>query len=379
MVLGSRELAGSPVNENRNQRLANFQLLLLGFAQVKAISSREWRQSREEPEELGAAVGREADLGAFDETVEADGDEPEPNAPERPLDLIPDTTPDGVQRFFNAIGKIPVLTRAQEVALAKRIERGDFAAKQKMVESNLRLVVSIARNHRNRGLPFADLIQEGTIGLVRAVEKFDYRRGYKFSTYATWWIRQALNRAIADKSRAIRLPAHINDRLIKISRAERRLVAELGREPTADEVAAVTGFEPGEITSIRSAAQAPLSLAMPAGPEGESELGQSIPDEGTESPEDQAAESHTRQALHEVLENLSYRERRVLELRYGLHGEQRRSLGELAHMFDVSRERVSQIEAAALLRLETLPEADLLRATERLERARKPSSRSPRD
>ena len=210
--------------------------------------------------------------------------------PTTPLDLTPDTTTDALQLFLKGIGKVPLLTRPQEVALAKRIERGEFDAKQKMVESNLRLVVSYAKNYRNQGLPFLDLIQEGTIGLMRATEKYDYRKGFKFSTYATWWIRQALARALADKSRTIRIPVHIGEQLGKIWRAERRLVTELGREPTVDEIAEATGLEPEDVKSIRTSAQTPLSLEMPVGEDGESEFGQFIADERAESPYERAAE-----------------------------------------------------------------------------------------
>src|SRR6187200_699910 len=238
------------------------------------------------------------------------------------LDLKPDMTTDSLQLFLKDIGKVRLLTAQEEVELAKRIERGDLDAKQKMVESNLRLVVSIAKNYRNQGLPFLDLIQEGTLGLVRAAEKFDYRKGFKFSTYATWWIRQAIARALADKARTIRIPVHVVEKLNKIGRAERKLVTELGREPTPEEIADVTGIDPEEVDSIKRSAQASVSLEKPVGDEEESEFGQFIADERAESPFDRAAEILTKEALREALENLSYRERRVLELRYGLGGEQ---------------------------------------------------------
>src|SRR6202022_1811042 len=184
-----------------------------------------------------------------------------------PLDLKPDMTTDSLQLFLKDIGKVRLLTAQEEVDLAKRIERGDLDAKQKMVESNLRLVVSIAKNYRNQGLPFLDLIQEGTLGLVRAAEKFDYRKGFKFSTYATWWIRQAIARALADKARTIRIPVHVVEKLNKIGRAERKLVTELGREPTPEEIAEVTGIDPEEVDSIKRSAQAPVSLEKPVGDE----------------------------------------------------------------------------------------------------------------
>jgi RNA polymerase primary sigma factor len=268
--------------------------------------------------------------------------------PRTALDLKPDMTTDSLQLFLKDIGKVRLLTAQEEVDLAKRIERGDLDAKQKMVESNLRLVVSIAKNYRNQGLPFLDLIQEGTLGLVRAAEKFDYRKGFKFSTYATWWIRQAIARALADKARTIRIPVHVVEKLNKIGRAERKLVTELGREPD-------------EVESIKRSAQAPVSLEKPVGDEEESEFGQFIADERAESPYERAAEILTKEALREALENLSYRERRVLELRYGLGGEHPRTLDEVGRTFNVTRERIRQIENQSLKKLQSLAEAQKLR------------------
>jgi RNA polymerase primary sigma factor len=277
------------------------------------------------------------------------------------IDLKPDMTTDSLQLFLKDIGKVRLLTAQEEVDLARRIERGDLDAKQKMVESNLRLVVSIAKNYRNQGLPFLDLIQEGTLGLVRAAEKFDYRKGFKFSTYATWWIRQAIARALADKARTIRIPVHVVEKLNKIGRAERKLVTELGREPTAEEIAHHTGIEPDEVESIKRSAQAPVSLEKPVGDEEESEFGQFIADERAESPYERAAEILTKEALREALENLSYRERRVLELRYGLGGEHPRTLDEVGRTFNVTRERIRQIENQSLKKLQSLAEAQKLR------------------
>jgi RNA polymerase primary sigma factor len=278
-----------------------------------------------------------------------------------PLDLKPEATTDSLQLFLTGIGKVRLLTAQEEVDLAKRIERGDLAAKQKMVESNLRLVVSIAKNYRNQGLPFLDLIQEGTLGLVRAAEKFDYRKGFKFSTYATWWIRQATARALADKARTIRIPVHIVEKLNKISRAERSLATTLGREPTTEEIAEVTGIDPDEVDPIKRSAQAPISLERPVGDDEESEFGQFIADEGAESPYERAAEILTKEALREALENLSYRERRVLELRYGLGGEHPRTLDEVGRTFNVTRERIRQIETQSLKKLQSLAETQKLR------------------
>jgi RNA polymerase primary sigma factor len=281
--------------------------------------------------------------------------------PTAALDLRADMTTDSLQLFLKDVGKVRLLTAQEEVDLAKRIERGDLGAKQKMVESNLRLVVSIAKNYRNQGLPFLDLIQEGTLGLVRAAEKFDYRKGFKFSTYATWWIRQATARALADKARTIRIPVHIVEKLNKIGRAEHRLTTEVGREPTAEEIAEVTGIEPEEVKSIKHMARAPISLEKPVGDEEESEFGQFIADDQAESPYERAVEVLTREALREALEKLSYRERRILELRYGLGGETPQTLDEVGRTFNVTRERIRQIENQSLKKLQHLQQAQRLR------------------
>ncbi|MBV8219652.1 MAG: sigma-70 family RNA polymerase sigma factor [Solirubrobacterales bacterium] len=277
------------------------------------------------------------------------------------LNLEPEGTTDGLQLFLKGIGKVRLLTAQEEVALSKRIERGSFEAKQRMVEANLRLVVSIAKNYRNQGLPFLDLIQEGTLGLVRATEKYDYRRGFKFSTYATWWIRQAIARSLADKARTIRIPVHIVEKLNRIGRAERKLATGLGREPTVEEIADVTGIEPDEVESIRRSAQAPISLEKPVGDEDQTEFGRLIADEQAESPYERAVETLTTQALREALENLSYRERRVIELRYGLGDQHPRTLDEIGRTFNVTRERIRQIEHQSLKKLQTLREAQRLR------------------
>jgi RNA polymerase primary sigma factor len=277
------------------------------------------------------------------------------------LNLEPEGTTDGLQLFLKGIGNVRLLTAQEEVDLSKRIERGSFEAKQRMVEANLRLVVSIAKRYRNQGLPFLDLIQEGTLGLVRATEKYDYRRGFKFSTYATWWIRQAIARSLADKARTIRIPVHIVEKLNRIGRAERKLLTGLGREPTAEEIAEVSGIEPEEVESIRRFAQTPISLEMPVGDEEQFEFGQLIADEQAESPYDRAVEALTNEALQQALENLSYRERRVLELRYGLGDQHPRTLDEVGRTFNVTRERIRQIEHHALKKLQALQEAQPLR------------------
>ncbi len=275
--------------------------------------------------------------------------------------LETETGTDALQLFLAAASRVPLLTAAQEVALAKRIERGDLEAKRQMVEANLRLVVSIAKRYPRGGLDFLDLIQEGTIGLMRAAEKFDYRRGYKFSTYATWWIRQSVARAIADKGRTIRLPVHIADKLATITRAERDLVCELGREPTVAEIARVACLPVAEVEQLRRSAQAPVSLEKPIGDDDESELGWLLADNRAADPESVAHEALRTEALRDVLATLTYRDRRVLELRYGLGGERPRTLDELGRTFNVTRERIRQIENRALQQLATVPEAQKLR------------------
>ena len=278
------------------------------------------------------------------------------------LDLKPDMTTDPLQLFFKDIGKARLLTGAEEVSLAKRIEGGDLAAKQKMVESNLRLVVSIAKKYRNHGLPFLDLIQEGSIGLVRAVEKFDYRRGFRFSTYATWWIRQAVARALADTGRTIRIPVHIVEQVNEIARAERSLVGSLGRDPSAEEIADLVGLTAEKVAAIKHSSRAPISLEKPIGDEDGSEFGQLIADDQSESPYDLAVLAITKTALYEALDGLNYRERRIIELRYGLDGQHPSTLDEIGRRFNVTRERIRQIEKHTLNKLQTLPETRHLRS-----------------
>jgi RNA polymerase primary sigma factor len=268
---------------------------------------------------------------------------------------------DALQLFLKDVGRVDLLTAAQEVELAKRIERGDHRAKQEMVEANLRLVVSIAKRYRNQGLPFLDLIQEGTIGLVRAAEKFDYRKGFKFSTYATWWIRQAVARALADKARTIRMPVHVVEKLNKIVRSERKLRAELGREPNALEIARDLDLTTDEVEQIRRTAQSPVSLEKPVGDEEESEFGHFITDESVPLPEDAAEVTLRKETLEKILSQLSQRERRVLELRYGLNGEHPRTLDEVGRTFNVTRERIRQIENQSLKKLRALAESQKLR------------------
>jgi RNA polymerase primary sigma factor len=277
------------------------------------------------------------------------------------LDLTVEPSLDSLRLYLREIGKVPLLTADQEVYLAKRIERGDMGAKTQMIEANLRLVVSIAKGYLGRGLSFLDLIQEGSLGLIRAVEKFDYRKGYKFSTYATWWIRQAVTRAIADKARTIRIPVHMVEKLNKVVHVERQLVQKLGREPRPEEIARELACSPGEVREILRMAQMPVSLEKPIGEEDESSLGDFVSDENSASPFDTASVNLRCEDIQRALDSLPERERRVIELRYGLTGEPPRTLEEVGRAFGVTRERIRQIENNTLKKLELLPEAQGLR------------------
>jgi RNA polymerase primary sigma factor len=312
--------------------------------------------------ELDAAQLDEV-FGALEEAnidiVNGDDEEEQESAAARSSQR--EVSTDALQLFLKDIGKVELLTAPQEVELAKRIERGDERAKRQMVEANLRLVVSIAKRYRNQGLPFLDLIQEGTIGLVRAAEKFDHRKGFKFSTYATWWIRQAVARALADKARTIRMPVHVVEKLNKIVRTERKLRAELGREPGSREIARELDLTIDEVDQIRRSAQVPVSLEKPVGDDEESEFGHFLTDESAPLPEEAAEDVLRKDALRRILRTLSVRERRVLELRYGLNGEQPRTLDEVGRAFNVTRERIRQIENQCLKKLRAVAEANALR------------------
>jgi len=277
------------------------------------------------------------------------------------LDLTVEPSLDSLRLYLREIGKVPLLTADQEISLAKRIERGDMSAKQHMIEANLRLVVSIAKGYLGRGLSFLDLIQEGSLGLIRAVEKFDYRKGFKFSTYATWWIRQAVTRAIADKARTIRIPVHMVEKLNKVVHIERQLVQRLGREPSPEEIAEELEIEPDEVREILRMSQLPISLEKPVGEEEDSSLADFVPDEQAESPFDTTSLSLRRGDVELALAALPERERRVIELRYGLDGSQPYTLEEVGRAFGVTRERIRQIENNTLKKLESLPEAQGLK------------------
>jgi RNA polymerase primary sigma factor len=296
--------------------------------------------------------------GRFERAVDREK-APEARKPE--IDLTVEPSLDSLRLYLRSIGRVALLTAEREVALAQRIERGDLQAKQEMVEANLRLVVSIAKGYLGRGLSFLDLIQEGSLGLIRAVEKFDYRRGYKFSTYATWWIRQAVTRAIADKGRTIRIPVHMVEKLNKVVHVERQLVQELGREPTPEEIATELETSVREVRDILRMAQQPVSLEKPIGEEEESELGDFVEDESAESPFEVASENLRRENVRRALEALPQREREVIEMRFGLTGARPYTLEEVGRAFNVTRERIRQIENHTLKKLESLPEAQRLR------------------
>jgi RNA polymerase primary sigma factor len=288
--------------------------------------------------------------------------EPQPDQRKKvEIDLTVEPSLDSLRLYLRSIGRVHLLTAEQEVALARQIERGDMVAKQQMIEANLRLVVSIAKSYLGRGLTFLDLIQEGSLGLIRAVEKFDYRRGYKFSTYATWWIRQAVTRAIADKGRTIRIPVHMVEKLNKVVHVERQLVQELGREPTPEEIAFELETTTREVRDILRMAQQPISLEKPVGEEDDSELGDFVEDQTAESPFEQASEHLRRENLRRALAALPEREREVIEMRFGLAGERPYTLEEVGRAFNVTRERIRQIENHTLKKLEALPEAQRLR------------------
>ncbi len=307
--------------------------------------------------ELHSLEARAADAG----TTGAERDPEAGRTARNELDLTVEPSLDSLRLYLRAIGRAQLLTAQQEVALARRIERGDMEAKQQMIEANLRLVVSIAKAYLGRGLTFLDLIQEGSIGLIRAVEKFDYRRGYKFSTYATWWIRQAVTRAVADKGRTIRIPVHMVERLNKVTHAERALLQRLGREPTAAEVAAELGLTVHDVRDVQRMAQQPVSLEKPVGDDEDAALGDLVEDQTAESPFEIAADRLRCENLHRALAALPEREREVIEMRFGLSGDRPYTLEEVGRAFNVTRERIRQIETHTLKKLEALPEAQRLR------------------
>jgi RNA polymerase primary sigma factor len=346
------------VAEGRERGYLTFEEISAAFEEVELTKEQvtEFRgQLQEAGVEIVAGEDRPAGL------IEISGDGAEPASKKPQIDLTVEPSLDSLRLYLRSIGRVELLTADQEVFFAKRIERGDMHAKQQMIEANLRLVVSIAKGYLGRGLSFLDLIQEGSLGLIRAVEKFDYRRGYKFSTYATWWIRQAVTRAIADKARTIRIPVHMVEKLNKVVHVERQLVQEFGREPSPEEIAFELQWTAREVKDILRISQLPVSLEKPIGEEEDSELGDFVEDETAESPFELASENLRRENVRRALDALPPREREVIEMRYGLKGHKARTLEEVGRAFGVTRERIRQIENNTLKKLEGLPEAQRLR------------------
>ena len=278
------------------------------------------------------------------------------------LDLsIQTVTQDPLRLYLKEAGTTPLLTRNEEIQLAKRVEMGDTRAKDRLIRSNLRLVISIAKNYYTQDLDFLDLIQEGNTGLIRAVEKFDYHKGFKFSTYATWWIRQAITRAIANQDRNIRIPVHMIEKINKMVRTEWKLLQQTGKEPTDDELAAELGIEPHEVQQIRTIARRTTSLETPVGEEGDAELGDFIENQSTPDPAEVVAGILAKESLAKVLQGMDERERKVVELRFGFKGEHPRTLAEVSSRFNVSRERIRQIEAKALEQIKGALEIQAMR------------------
>ncbi|HLB77001.1 MAG TPA: RNA polymerase sigma factor RpoD [Candidatus Dormibacteraeota bacterium] len=299
--------------------------------------------------EMGITVGEDEEEEADDELQdEAEG-----------LDAA--VLDDPVRMYLKEIGRVSLLTKAQEVELAQAMEGGSDEARRHLTEANLRLVVSVAKKYLNRGLPLLDLIQEGNLGLIRAVEKFDWRRGFKFSTYATWWIRQAITRAIADKSRTIRIPVHIADTMNQLVRTSRNLVQELGREPTEAEVAAAMGLPEEKVRELMKVAREPVSLESPIGEEEDSRLADVVEDRDAVAPSEAASATVLRDEMEDVLGTLTPRERRVIQLRFGLIDDQPRTLEEVGKRFGLTRERIRQIEASALRKLRHPSRSNILR------------------
>ena len=304
-----------------------------------------------EPDQLDTVLET---LEAIGVAITGDEDSaPAESAADIDLDDIPDgvSLDDPVRMYLKEIGKVPLLTLEEEIDLSRRIEQGDESARQKLSEANLRLVVSIAKRYVGRGMLFLDLIQEGNLGLIKAVEKFDYRKGFKFSTYATWWIRQAITRAIADQARTIRIPVHMVETINRLIRTTRQLVQELGREPSAEEIAREMGVSEAKVREIMKIAQEPVSLETPIGEEEDSHLGDFIQDDDAPAPADAASFILMREQLQDVLDTLTPREKKVLTLRFGLDDGRLRTLEEVGKEFDVTRERIRQIEAKALRKL----------------------------
>lgn len=346
---------GKPMNNEELSKEAITELINKG-KKTGMLTYNEIMDSLEDidlnPDQIEKVYDAFEDMG-----IEIVGEEPrQEEITEEDLDLdlsLPEgiSIDDPVRMYLKEIGKIPLLTPEEEIELAKRIEQGDEEAKKRLIEANLRLVVSIAKRYVGRGMLFLDLIQEGNLGLLKAVEKFDYRKGYKFSTYATWWIRQAITRAIADQARTIRIPVHMVETINKLIRVQRQLLQELGREPTPEELAKEMGMPEEKVREIMKIAQEPVSLETPIGEEEDSHLGDFIPDEDAPAPAEAAAFTMLKEQLIDVLDTLTPREEKVLRLRFGLDDGRARTLEEVGKEFNVTRERIRQIEAKALRKL----------------------------
>ena len=336
--------------EELYQQLSNMEIEIKGEPEVVAIEDEEEPIEKDDEEVI---IDKEEDIpeGLQEEDLEKmEGIEKEDTSTLL-LDMKDINVDDPVKMYLKEIGRIPLLNADEEVELAVKMEKGDIHSKQKLAEANLRLVVSIAKRYVGRGMHFLDLIQKGNMGLMKAVEKFDYTRGFKFSTYATWWIRQAITRAIADQARTIRIPVHMVETINKLVRVQRQLIQELGREPTNEEIAEEMGIDIEKVQDVRKIAQEPISLETPIGEEEDSHLGDFIEDDTAIAPDDAADFTMLREQLDEILDTLTSRERKVLELRFGLIDGTPRTLEEVGKEFDVTRERIRQIEAKALRKL----------------------------
>ncbi len=356
------------MDENTQARLEEKKIELLGYAKKKKnvleyqevvdffadipFEEEQFEKTIEDLEQKGIDILRITDTDDVDEDSIILTEEDEVDVEN--IDLsVPDgiSIEDPVRMYLKEIGKVPLLSAEEEIELAQRMEEGDQDAKKRLAEANLRLVVSIAKRYVGRGMLFLDLIQEGNLGLIKAVEKFDYRKGYKFSTYATWWIRQAITRAIADQARTIRIPVHMVETINKLIRVSRQLLQELGREPSPEEIAEEMGMPVDRVREILKISQEPVSLETPIGEEEDSHLGDFIQDDNVPVPADAAAYTLLKEQLVEVLSTLTDREQKVLRLRFGLDDGRGRTLEEVGKVFNVTRERIRQIEAKALRKL----------------------------
>ncbi len=327
----------------------------LGVNVIDVKEEKIWKESLKKDKDAQVIVQSEDAAEPAKKEEGEEDEEEEPEEEDAPRVDLSEISNDSVRMYLNEIGRVPLLTAQEEVDLAKRIEKGDLAAKQKLAESNLRLVVSIAKRYIGRGLPFLDLMQEGNFGLLRAVEKFDYRKGFKFSTYATWWIRQAITRAIADQARTIRIPVHMVETINKLTHAQRRLLQELGREPLPEELAAEMDMDVKKVNHILKISQDIVSLESPVGTEEDSKLGDFIEDESAVSPFDSAHRTLIKENITDLLQYLSAREQRIIKMRFGLEDGVTHTLEEVGREFNVTRERIRQIESKVLEKMRDHP------------------------